>query len=510
MRNQKVLYNLLSNLILQVLLIIVGFIIPKMIIHAYGSSTNGLISSITQFLACLTIVEAGLSSAITLSLYKPVAKNDIQKINEIMSAAREFFIKSGYVFTGLVILLAFTYPIIIEEKRHFYTSFIVLVMGLSGVVEFFFIGKYRTLLYADQKGYILTNVQTFALISNTLIKILFIYLGFSILTIQIGSAIVYIVSFFLISNYIKRKYPSLNLRVQPDKTAVSQRWDILIHQLMYIILTNTPIIILSIFCSLEDISVYSIYMMILTAISGIVFIFQNGMNSYFGNVLNTDKHEVLINLHSLYENAFFMIITCLYCCTFVLIIPFIRIYTHGITDANYIREDLALVMVLFGLLKVIRVPDMTILSAAGHYKETKWRAITEGLILILTTILFVHFYGMVGVVLGGIISLAYRSIDIIAYTHKEILRVSVKHTVRKISLNTCLGLLSILPFGTVVHLHPTNYVAWFLTSVVVFGWIAIVILTGNFLSDRNGMKQLFRQIFPLLKVKLLKQKAEGM
>ena len=64
----------------------------------------------------------------------------------------------------------------------------------------------------------------------------------------------------------------------------------------------------------------------------------------------------------------------------ILYIPFIRIYTDGITDANYIRPMLALLFVIIGLVQNIRSPGITLICAAGHYSATQNRAILEALI----------------------------------------------------------------------------------------------------------------------------------
>ena len=41
---------------------------------AYGSDVNGLVSSITQFLGYIALVEGGVGGVIRAALYKPLAK----------------------------------------------------------------------------------------------------------------------------------------------------------------------------------------------------------------------------------------------------------------------------------------------------------------------------------------------------------------------------------------------------------------------------------------------------
>ena len=57
MRSKKALKNIISSLLLQLVTVICGLILPRAIIGKYGSNVNGLISSITQFLTYITLLE---------------------------------------------------------------------------------------------------------------------------------------------------------------------------------------------------------------------------------------------------------------------------------------------------------------------------------------------------------------------------------------------------------------------------------------------------------------------
>lgn len=118
---------------------IAGFITPRFMLTAYGSEINGLISSILQFISYFNLVEAGLSSAAVYSLYKPIAEKDYNRINRIVVAAKHFYVKSGFIFVGLVVILAICYPFITDSTVLDQTSIfvLVLVLGVNGSLEFF-------------------------------------------------------------------------------------------------------------------------------------------------------------------------------------------------------------------------------------------------------------------------------------------------------------------------------------------------------------------------------------
>ena len=157
-RSKKFMLNSVTTALLQVVTMIAGFITPRFMLTAYGSEINGLISSILQFISYFNLVEAGLSSAAVYSLYKPIAEKDYNRINRIVVAAKHFYVKSGFIFVGLVVILAICYPFITDSTVLDQTSIfvLVLVLGVNGSLEFFTLAKYRALLTADQRTYVIS------------------------------------------------------------------------------------------------------------------------------------------------------------------------------------------------------------------------------------------------------------------------------------------------------------------------------------------------------------------
>lgn len=62
-RTAKFIKNTLATGLMQVVAMISGFIIPKIMLMFYGSEINGIVTSITQLISYLTLLEAGLSGA---------------------------------------------------------------------------------------------------------------------------------------------------------------------------------------------------------------------------------------------------------------------------------------------------------------------------------------------------------------------------------------------------------------------------------------------------------------
>ena len=162
------------SLVLQVVLAVSGVLIPRFFIELYGSPVNGLVQSITQFISYMSLVEAGIGAAGTVALYKPIADNNQPKINSIVSAAKSFYYRSGMIFFGLVAALVVFYPYAVKNEIGD-VSFIrtmIVILSLNGIVDYFYLGKYRVLLNADQKGYIISFAQIIGTVIMTVVCIL--------------------------------------------------------------------------------------------------------------------------------------------------------------------------------------------------------------------------------------------------------------------------------------------------------------------------------------------------
>ena len=69
MRTKKALMNVSMSLLLQILVVLYGFIVPKIIISNFGSEVNGLIASITQFLGYIALLESGFGPVVKAVLF---------------------------------------------------------------------------------------------------------------------------------------------------------------------------------------------------------------------------------------------------------------------------------------------------------------------------------------------------------------------------------------------------------------------------------------------------------
>ena len=88
---KKVLINFGSYALLQLVNILVGFILPRLYLQVYGSEINGVISTINNFISYFSYIEAGMGLTLMYALYKPLAENNYDSINKIVTITKKTY-----------------------------------------------------------------------------------------------------------------------------------------------------------------------------------------------------------------------------------------------------------------------------------------------------------------------------------------------------------------------------------------------------------------------------------
>ncbi|MCR8842244.1 polysaccharide transport protein [Paenibacillus sp. SC116] len=489
MRSKLALYNLSASLALQFVTALVGILLPRFIIEAYGSSMNGMIASITQVMRYLSVVEAGLGAACIAALYRPLASNDTYQVSAVLSAARVLYNRTGKLFAIFAIGAVLVYPFLVYAQISIFTAgAMVFIMAGSGLTEYYLIGKYRVLLIADQKSYIISLIQTAGVMLNAVICILLIIYGFDALTMQAAATFIFASRAIFIKRYITRKYKQIDYRASPDMQSLEQRRDVFIHQLNGLVVFGFAPIIITIFCNLKEVSVYSVYSMVFVAVNMFVSAFSSGLMASFGQVLAKGEVSVLRHSFKSFEYVFSGVLTWAYTCTALLLIPFIQVYTSGIQDADYIRPDLAILFIAVGIVSNLRTPHHMLIQAAGHFRETRNPAIIEAVISLAASILFVQWFGAAGVLLGMLCAHLYRTPELIWYTSKTILEQSPTYGLTRSIRNVGLGAGAIL-LCTYFFTRGVNSLGeWFVWAIITAFFVLIIVVAGNLICEPRSAR----------------------
>ena len=488
MRSKKAFINILSSLLLQLVTVVCGLIVPRMIIKNFGSNVNGLITSITQFLAYISLLEAGFGPVVKAILYKPIASKNKEEIERILKASEKFFKTISYIFIIYIMILCFILPITVsDEFDTIYTLSLIIIISISTFAEYYFGMTYKLYLQAEQKTYVTSGIQMVTTLINTIMVILLIYMGASIQVVKLISAIIFVARPLLQNIYVKKKY-NLNLKDADSNYNIKQKWDGLSQHIAYVVHNNADVAILTFFSNTREVSVYSVYLMVVQGLKNLVQSFTGGIDATFGDMIAKNEKENLRKTFKAFELFYFTIVTIIFSTAIVMILPFINVYTRGVTDVNYYRPVFAYLIVLSEFMWAIRLPYSSLSTAAGHFKETKKGAWVEALTNVILSIVLVFQFGTVGVIIGTLVAMTMRTVEFMYHSSKYILERSVIYTLKRFFIIAIEVIIIILLCNIIPKIDMTNYLNWAIQSTITVIIASIIVGIINIIFYKEDVK----------------------
>lgn len=493
-REKRVLKNIGLILIYQIVAIICGFIVPRVIIQEYGSSVNGLVNSILQFIGYIYLAEGGIGLAIKSLMYKPIAEKNKKEIAKILKTAKRFWRQILWVYIIYVMALCIIYPKIVAGSfERFFTIALIIAIAINRFSEYFMCMEYELYLQANQERYIIALASILAIILTTIVTIVLIKIECSIIIIKLVTSIIFIARGLFYKIYVIKKY-KIKVSKEIKEVAVEQRKDGFAHQIAYIIHSNIDIVLITCFINTTEVSVYSVYLLVLKGIKSIVMAIMGAVDSVFGEIFAQKGYKEANQKFTIYEVIYFSIITILYDLCFILINPFVQIYTKGITDINYYRPLFAIIITSSEFVWAIRYPFEQLISVVGHFKQTKLFAYLEAVINLILSIILIRKLGIVGVAIGTLVAITVRAIYMIWYFSKNILERELKIDI-KFVIVMILQTIIIVPVGSMIcnKIQITTYFSWISIAIILGIIVVAIICITNLLLNKRIVKEAYKE-----------------
>lgn len=499
MRTKKALLNTLAGLGYEAVALICGMILPRLILSTFGSGYNGITNSITQFLSCIALLRAGIGGVTRAALYKPLAAGDNLAYSRILRATEIFMRRLALIFLGFLAVFALVFPAFVRQEFDFlFTASLVMILGISTFVQYYYGFTYQMLLNADQREWVSSAVQIFTTILNTLVACLLLKLGCGIHLVKLGSAAVFALNPLFINFYAHKKYRIVR-GVEPDNQAVAQRWDAFAHQAANFVNTNTDIMILTAFRSQKEVSVYSVYYLVF---GGLTRLFRNsvpGVAAAFGDMMARGEKELLEKNFRVFELVVYSLAGILFITCGIMIVPFVMLYTKNVVDVNYSRPLFAALVTIASFFGCTRIPYQHVVEAAGHYRQTKKGAFFEAAMNITISVIAVFRLGLVGVALGTLAAAVFRTTQYAVYLDRHIIprkhRLFLGHT----AVSGVIALLSVGLYSRMPHMEMTGFLGWTVNAACACALVTGLTVVMNLLLYRQDSVLLVKKLAGLMK-----------
>ena len=412
----------------------------------------------------MALLEAGIGQAAKNLLYKPFQEKDKDKISEIYSVAKSYFRRFTLRYAIGVIVIAFILPFILKTNVDALTIImIVLFEGMSGVVSFYFVETPSIIIGVDGKNYVNNSITLLNRIVGYIVKIVMAALGLNVILLQFVFFLVTIIKVFFYETYFKKNYSWIKFEKISKSIKLQDRNSYIITEITSTVFNSTDMIVLSAFLSTQLSSVYGIYNLVFANLALLLSSVYLSVAYLLGYSYHNNK-EKYIQLHDTFNSVFYGAITAIMMVCYFLTIPFVTLYTDGVTDIDYIYESLPLMFCLVQLLSWARFIGGNLIGIAGRVKKAVWINILEAVINITCSIYYVQKLGIVGVLFATVIALIPKAIYCNYVGDKIILNRSCWNTIKILGTNFILFFVVVL-IKPYIHMEINSYLSFGLYGI---------------------------------------------
>lgn len=487
--------NVLTTLMKQVIATLCGIVLPRVLIGAFGSVVYGATTSIAQFLSYISLMEGGIGRVARGALYDPLAKGDTEQISRIHRAIRNFFLKLAGVFLIYTLIIALFYHDIAKVTffdRPF-TFGLVIAISLSTMANYLGGISDLTLMNADQKQYLTNTVMTITNIANMLLVVILVWADANILVVKLATALIFVSRRIFYTGYVKNHYRLP--KVPANGYRLEQKWTGMGQHIAFFLHTNTDIILLTLFADLKLVAVYSVYYLVVRSIWDISSSFSGGMEAKFGELIAKKQDDALYHSYRKYAMMLTLVALVLFGCTGSLIVPFVRLYMAGVTDANYIQPIFALLLLLAEAINCFVLPYTTLPISANQLKSSRWGSYGEAILNIGLSVILIQWDPLLGVAIGTLAATVFKALFYMNYTAKRILRCSVWQIAGRVFCAIAVLLIvSCVGMSALWYVPMANFVNWIMWAIVVFLMVAAVTMLFGMAAYPIELKAALRNI----------------
>lgn len=488
MRNKFVAKNLIIISAYQLLAVVLGLYIPKVFLEYCGTNTYGLISSITNFMGYISVLQVGVGGVINAALYKPLANKDEQQLSIVVSTARRFFRKISYISVGYIVFLVFLFTFYLGKDFSIdLTIPLVIGIGAGTFIQYYFGIINQMVLSADQKAYVDSLTQTVCLILNAAVIVVLVKLKFPVALIKVCSVLVYAIRPIVLNIYVNKHY-RIDYKAKGNSSLMKQRWYAMAQAIAYYVHSKADIFLLTIFKSFGDIAVYSVYALITTSLTKIIQIIDTSVQAAFGNVFAKKEDTLLTQRFNQYTTIMHIASSTIFSTAIVAAVSFVKIYTRNVHDYDYNAPWFSFVIILAEMTYCLRMPYAMMISVSGRYKETMAGAIVEAAGNILLSIGGYYVIGLTGIAIGTLFAMVYRTIDYIVFLRKNILHLKIFDVFRRYLITIiCVSASCLSTSWLFRSFNVSDFAKWILFALLSAVIVAAINLCVNYIFYRNDI-----------------------
>ena len=402
--------NIAFGYVGQMATMIMSFILRKIFIMHLSDTLLGVNSLYTNILSLLNMAELGIGTALNFSLYGPVARGEKEKIKSYMQMYKKAYycIAAVVAVIGLALTPFLSFFIKNPGENSLRDLTIYYFIFLFNTVSSYFVAYKYSLINAEQKNYVQTNVITITKIVTVFFQIIIVVATENFYLYLLTDAVIQLIQKIFVSRFLDNMYPYLRdknvtkLSKEESDEVFRKTKALVFHKVGDVARLQTDALIISSFIEVAMAGVVDNYNMVISSVSNFVNIIFNSVISSFGNLIATESKEKQFAMFKVYR--FFASWVYGFSCVgfMILLTPLIRIWLGG----SWILAPAAVYCILTDYyFKGDRIVLSNFKTAAGVFEQDKYLALIQGAVNLVISIWLVQTpLGLTGIYIGTIVS----------------------------------------------------------------------------------------------------------
>ncbi len=402
-RAKNSLKNIVFGLGGQILNLLMSFIYRTVMVRTLGDAYTGISGSFTNILMIFSLADLGVGTAIIYNLYKPIAEDDKIGIRRLMNLYKKAYSLIGMVILLLGFIMMFFLKSIIKETEYVDNLYLIFAIYVLNTASSYFLAYKGTLITANQKNYIVTNVVYLTSIICYIVQIILIRLTKNyVVTISVQTA-TNMLQNVITMRIANKMYPFIDdgnddlPPIAERKQIYSDMRSIVFYRIGAVITNGTDDLVISSALGILTEGIYDNYQLLLTTIKNLLLQVFKGITASVGNLNVLESSERKYEVYNMIYFGNFWLFGFCAICFFELLTPFVSLWLGAERTLNM---GTVFIVVLNFYLTGMRNVNTTFRETMGIFKQGKYVAMTGALLNLGLTILLVNMIGLNGVFLG--------------------------------------------------------------------------------------------------------------
>ena len=468
-------------IISKILYIIMSFVCRTIFIKILGTEYLGVNGLFSNILTVLSLAELGLGTAIIYKMYKPVAKDEHERIKTLLH-----FYKKVYSVIGITVLILglLVVPFIgkivknppsINENL----TLIYILFLMNSSISYFFAFK-KSIITAHQNEYIITIIDFTITIILDILQIIILYTThnyIAYLTLQIIATMSNNLIMAKIANhmypYIKeKKYKKMSKK--ESRNIFKDVKSLIFYQFGAVVSGGTDNIIISRFLGVAQVGLLSNYTTITSAIISLLNALFSGLTASIGN-LNTIKEKE--RKESVFYQIMFILFIVYGYVSIAMTLLINKFITIWLGQSYILGTGISMALGFNFYIDGMRYVYYTYRNTLGLFKKGRFLPLITALANIILSVILVKYIGMFGVLIAtGITKLFIMSLSFEPYfIHKNAFGSSSLKYYKLYIYYFAITILAFIISGAIISIIPLQGILGFIVDALVITVIVAII-----------------------------------